>query len=66
MCCCAEGGFATAIDNVLSAQRGIDRSWSRRAASPSRAKIGQYGQMFGLPLDGVLVVVDAERIQEQA
>ena len=66
MCCSLTGGFATAINNVLAHKDRLDAIVVEASGVAEPGKIAQYGQMYDLPLDGVIVVADAERIREQA
>lgn len=66
MCCSLTGGFATAINSVLAHKDRLDAIVVEASGVAEPGKIAQYGQMYDLPLDGVIVVVDAERIREQA
>jgi G3E family GTPase len=55
MCCSLSGGFASAIATVLARAENLDAIIVEASGVAEPAKIAQYGQMFGLPLDGVLV-----------
>ncbi len=66
MCCSLSGGFASAIAAILKRAENLDAIVVEASGVAEPGKIAQYGQMFGLPLDGVLVVVDAEQIRTQA
>jgi len=66
MCCSLSGGFASAIVAILERAETLDAIVVEASGVAEPGKIAQYGQMFGLPLDGVLVVVDAEQIRAQA
>ena len=66
MCCSLSGGFAPAIAAILERAETLDAIVVEASGVAEPGKIAQYGQMFGLPLDGVLVVVDAEQIRMQA
>ena len=66
MCCSLSGGFASAIATILARAEHLDAIIVEASGVAEPGKIAQYGQMFGLPLDGVLVVVDAEQIRAQA
>ena len=66
MCCSLTGGFATAINTVLAHKDRLDAIVVEASGVAEPGKIAHYGQMYDLPLDGVIVVVDAERIREQA
>ena len=66
MCCSLSGGFAPAIAAILERAETLDAIVVEASGVAEPGKIAQYGQMFGLPLDGVLVVVDAEQIRAQA
>jgi len=66
MCCSLTGGFAQAINTVLAHSDRLDAIVVEASGVAEPGKIAHYGQMYDLPLDGVIVVVDAERIREQA
>jgi G3E family GTPase len=66
MCCSLTGGFAQAINNVLAHKDRLDAIVVEASGVAEPGKIAHYGQMYDLPLDGVIVVVDAERIRAQA
>ena len=66
MCCSLTGGFAQAINTVLNHRDRLDAIVVEASGVAEPGKIAHYGQMYELPLDGVIVVVDAERIREQA
>lgn len=66
MCCSLTGGFAQAINTVLAHSDRLDAIVVEASGVAEPGKIAHYGQMYDLPLDGVIVVVDAERVREQA
>jgi G3E family GTPase len=66
MCCSLAGGFADAVNQVVKRADRFDHIVIEASGVADPAKIAQYGQMYQLPLDGILVVVDAERIRTQA
>lgn len=66
MCCSLTNGFAQSIATVLERKDVIDAIVVEASGVAEPGKIAQYGQMYGLPLDGVIVIADAERIREQA
>jgi G3E family GTPase len=66
MCCSLTGGFATAINSVLAHKDRLDAIVVEASGVAEPGKIAHYGQMYELPLDGVIVVADAERIREQS
>lgn len=66
MCCSLTGGFAQAINTVLAHKDRLDAIVVEASGVAEPGKIAQYGQMYDLPLDGVIVLADAERIREQA
>jgi G3E family GTPase len=66
LCCSLTNGFAVAIAEVLRRAEKLDHVIVEASGVAEPGKIAQYGQMYGLPLDGVLVVVDAEQIRTQA
>ena len=66
VCCDLSNGFAAAINGVLKRADALDHIVVEASGVGEPGKIAQYGQMYELPLDGVLVVVDAEQIRDQA
>lgn len=66
LCCSLTNGFAAAISQVLKRADRLDHIIVEASGVAEPGKIAQYGQMYELPLDGVLVVVDAEQIEAQA
>lgn len=66
MCCSMADGFYVAVAHILKHADKIDHIIVEASGVAEPGKIGQKGQAFGLPLDGVLVVVDAEQIRTQA
>lgn len=66
MCCSLTNGFAQAINTVLAHGDRLDAIVVEASGVAEPGKIARYGQMYDLPLDGVIVVADAERIREQA
>jgi G3E family GTPase len=64
--CSLGGGFASTIAAILERADSLDAIIVEASGVAEPGKIAQYGQMFGLPLDGVLVVVDAEQVRTQA
>lgn len=66
LCCSLTNGFAQAIAAVLEHRDRIDAIVVEASGVAEPGKIAQYGQMYELPLDGVITVADAERIREQA
>jgi G3E family GTPase len=66
MCCSLVGGFADAINQVRVRADRFDHIVIEASGVADPAKIAQYGQMYGLPLDGIIVVVDAEQVRTQA
>lgn len=66
MCCSLTGGFAAAIHAILQRAENLDHILIEASGVAEPGKIAQYGQMYDLPLDEILVVVDAELIRTQA
>ncbi len=66
LCCDLSNGFAAAINDVLKRADALDHIVVEASGVAEPGKIAHYGQMYELPLDGVLVVVDAEQIRDQA
>ena len=66
MCCSLTNGFAQAISAVLERKEDIEAIVVEASGVAEPGRIAQYGQMYELPLDGVITVADAERIRDQA
>jgi len=66
MCCSLVNGFAQAIGEIEKRAGAFDHLVIEASGVALPAKIAQYGQMYRLPLDGILVVVDAEQVRTQA
>ncbi len=66
MCCSLVNGFAQAIGQLRARAADFDQVVIEASGVADPAKIAQYGQMYELPLDGILVVVDAEQVRTQA
>jgi G3E family GTPase len=66
MCCSLVNGFAQAIGEIEKRAGSFDHLVIEASGVALPAKIAQYGQMYRLPLDGILVVVDAEQVRTQA
>ena len=66
LCCSLVNGFAAAIHEVLRREDAFDHLVIEASGVADPAKIAQYGQMYELPLDSILVMVDAEQIGAQA
>ena len=66
MCCSLTGGFAQAINAILSRGDAFDAIVVEASGVADPAKIGHYGAVLKLDLEGVIVLVDAEQIREKA
>jgi G3E family GTPase len=66
MCCSLVDGFAAAIAQVLERPGAFDHVVIEASGVADPAKIARYGQMYGLPIDGVIVMADAEQVRTQA
>jgi len=66
ICCSLAAGFVVAIQTVLGQDPLPDRVIVEASGVSDPSKIALYGQTPGFSLDGVLVVVDAERVRAQA
>jgi G3E family GTPase len=66
MCCSLVNGFATAIEQIRRRSNDFDHMIIEASGVSDPQKIAQYGQMYQLPLDGILVVADAEQVKTQA
>jgi G3E family GTPase len=66
MCCSLVNGFASAIGALRARAADFDHVVIEASGVADPAKVAQYGQMYELPLDGIVVVVDAEQIETQS
>ncbi len=66
MCCSLVNGFAQAIGRIRDRAGDFDHVVIEASGVADPAKIAQYGQMYELPLDGIILVVDAEQVRTQA
>ncbi len=66
MCCSLVNGFAAAIGEIRRRSADFDQLVIEASGVADPAKIAQYGQMYELPLDGIVVVADAEQVRTQA
>ena len=66
LCCSLVNGFAQAIDQIQRRASDFDHMVIEASGVADPAKIAQYGQMYELPLDGIIVVVDAEQVWTHA
>ena len=66
MCCSIADNFAMAISRLRDRADDLDHIVIEASGVADPAKIAQYGQMYQLPLDGILVVADAEQVRTQA
>ncbi len=66
MCCSLVGGFASVIGEIRKRADDFDHMVIEASGVADPTKIAQYGQMYELPLDGIIVVVDAEQVRAQA
>jgi G3E family GTPase len=66
MCCSIRDNFAMTIDHIRKRAADFDRIVIEASGVADPVKIAQYGQMYQLPLDGILVMADAEQVRTQA
>jgi G3E family GTPase len=66
LCCDLTNGFASAVAAVLKRADRLDHMVIEASGVAEPGRIAEYGQMYRLPLDGILVMVDAEQIRTQA
>jgi G3E family GTPase len=66
MCCTLINGFASAIGRIRERAGDFDHIVIEASGVADPAKIAQYGQMYELPLDGIIVLADAEQVRSQA
>ena len=66
MCCSLVNGFAAAISQIRDRAENFDHIVIEASGVADPGKVAQYGQMYQLPLQGILVVADAEQVRKQA
>jgi G3E family GTPase len=66
MCCTLVHGFASAVGRIRDRAEAFDHMIIEASGVADPGKVAQYGQMYEMPLDGVLVMVDAEQVRNQA
>ncbi|MGI9515867.1 MAG: CobW family GTP-binding protein [Pirellulaceae bacterium] len=66
ICCSLVNGFAAVIGEICKRAAEFDHMVIEASGVANPARIAQYGQMYELPLDGILLLVDAEQIRTQA
>jgi G3E family GTPase len=66
MCCSLVNGFGAAIGQVRRRAHDFDHVVIEASGVADPGKIAQYGQMYDLPLDGIVVIADAEQVRTQA
>jgi G3E family GTPase len=66
MCCTLVNGFASAIGRIRERAGDFDHIVIEASGVADPGKIAQYGQMYEFPLDGIIVVADAEQARTQA
>jgi G3E family GTPase len=66
LCCSLVSGFAEALSQVKSRAADFDQVVIEASGVAEPVRVAEMAQGFGLPVDGMLVVVDAEQIDRQA
>jgi len=66
ICCSLADNFSTTLMNLLQMATPPDQIVIEASGVADPVKLGQYGYYPGLQLDGILVLIDAEQIQEKA
>ena len=66
ICCSIADNFALAMGQLLHRASDFDHIIIEASGVALPTKIAQYGQMYQLPLDGIVVVADAEQVRTQA
>lgn len=66
MCCSLVNGFASAIGRISERADDFDHIVIEASGVADPGKVAEYGQMYRLPLDAIVVVVDAEQVRTQA
>jgi len=66
MCCSIADNFALVMGRLSDRPNDFDHIIIEASGIANPSKIAQYGQMYRLPLDGIIVVADAEQVRAQA
>jgi G3E family GTPase len=66
ICCSIADNFALVMGQLLHRASDFDHIIIEASGVALPAKIAQYGHMYRLPLDGIVVVADAEQVRTQA
>ena len=66
ICCSLADGFMMALNQVSKRGNQIDHVVVEASGVSDPVKIGQYGAILRLELNGVIVLADAEQIREKA
>lgn len=66
LCCSMADGFAVALGRILQDPGRLDRIVVEASGVAEPRRIAQTAQAFRMPVEGVLVVVDAEQVRAQA
>ena len=66
LCCSLVSGFADALSQVNARATNFDQVVIEASGVAEPLRVAEMAQGFGLPVDGMLVVVDAEQIDRQA
>jgi G3E family GTPase len=66
ICCSLAAGFVVALNTVLNLQSRPDQVIIEASGVADPRKIANYGNTPGFSLQGILVVVDAESIQDKS
>jgi G3E family GTPase len=66
ICCSLADGFMVALAQVSKRAGQIDHVIVEASGVSDPVKIGQYGAILKLDLDGVIVLADAEQVREKA
>ena len=66
MCCSLVNGFAVAMGQIRKRAEDFDHLVIEASGVANPRKVAQYGTMYQLPLEGILVVADAEQVRTHA
>ncbi len=66
MCCAASDGTAETLARVLARAQAFDRVVIETSGVAVPGKIARMARAFRLPVDGVIVLADAEQLPDQA
>lgn len=66
ICCSLSSGFAEVIGGIRDRADQFDHMIIEASGVSDPARIAEFGQMYGFPLDGIVVLADAEQVEASA